>query len=186
MAGHGNQKQHWLDLLLHHAVPESTARSCIADAVDEPQLIAKLKALEPPPKDVGRLFQLLSFPGLPHERTLLNVFLSHGLPAEQYKAFAFSITHDQRYLEVTLRGICSTTHGLRDLEATLRDLSLPRDVIQVLKAKVSVGFCTPVLVLCMWVCWLLWFVPITVTLVTDRLPTNVSTEEPRRAPQTHA
>ena len=122
MADKCNQKQHWLDLLLHHAVPESTARSCIADAADEPQLIAKLKALEPPPKDVGRLFQLLSFPGLPHERTLLNVFLSHGLPAELYKAFAFSIMQ-----------------GVRDLEATLRGLPIPRHLIDILQAKVGGG-----------------------------------------------
>ena len=54
-------KQHWLDLLLQHAVPETVARSCIRDVADEAQLVAKIKALESP--GVERLLQVFSATG---------------------------------------------------------------------------------------------------------------------------
>ena len=98
-------KQEWLDLLLQHAVPETVARSCIRDVTDEAQLIAKIKALESPGEGVERLLQVLSFP-VRAKRPWLNVFLSHGFPAEQSKAFLLLVVRnkgDLLYLEQTLR-----------------------------------------------------------------------------------
>ena len=41
------RKREWMDLLLQHAVPETVARSCIRDAADDAQLIAKIKEAVP-------------------------------------------------------------------------------------------------------------------------------------------
>ena len=87
-------KHTWLDLLLQHAVSETVARSCIRDAADEAQLIAKIKALKLPGVGAVKkelLLQVLSFPVMPYKRLWLNVFLSHGLPADPSKTFLLGI-----------------------------------------------------------------------------------------------
>ena len=92
----------WLDLLLQHAVPETVARSCIQDAADDAQLIAKIKALASPGEGVERLVQVLSFREA-YKRPWLNIFLLHGVPAKH----AIAVVDD-------------TTGGLPELNATLR------------------------------------------------------------------
>ena len=115
-------KQTWLDLLLQHMVSETVARSCIRDVADEAQLIAKIKALEFPVEEAvkkERLLQVLSFPGMPYKQPWLNVFLSHGLPADVSKTFLLGI-----------KG------GLPDLVQTLRGLPIPQNLAESLIAKV--------------------------------------------------
>ena len=112
------RKQHWIDLLLQHAVSETVARSCIRDVADQAQLIAKVKALESSDEGVERLLQVLSFP-LQYKRLWLNVFLSHGLSADFSKAFLSDI-----------KG------GLPDLEKAVPQLPIPGDLAKTLIAKV--------------------------------------------------
>ena len=116
MAGKYKNKQDWLDLLLQHGVPETMARSCIRDVTDEEQIIAKIKALESPGEG---LLEVLSFPTMWYKRSWLNVFISHGLPAELSKVFLSSING-----------------GLLDLEQTLRGFPIPQDLAEDLISKV--------------------------------------------------
>ena len=105
----------WLDLLLQHAVPETVARSCIQDAADDAQLIAKIKALASPGEGVERLVQVLSFREA-YKRPWLNILLLHGVPAK----FAIPFVED-------------TFGGLPQLEANLRRIVSARLAEPVIK-----------------------------------------------------
>ena len=95
-------QQHWFNLLLQHAVPETVARRCIGDVADDAQLIAKIEALASPGEGVERLVHVLSFRET-YKRPWLNIFLLHGVPAQD----AIPVVED-------------TTGGLPELNATLR------------------------------------------------------------------
>ena len=83
------RKREWLDLLLQHAVPETLARSCIQDAVDDAQLIAKIKVAVPG-EGVEQLVQVLSFPEC-DKRPWLNMCLLRGMAAKHAKSFVLGI-----------------------------------------------------------------------------------------------
>ena len=146
-------RQHWFDLLLQYAVPETVARSCVRDATDEAQLIANIHSHKLSGNSVERLLLLLSFPG---KRAWLNVLLRHGLPAEQSKAVVSSIEGD-----------------VQSLEQTLRELPMTKDVAGMLIAQVcgEMSCCRATVNLCVsiGVCprLLLWIVTITAALLAD-------------------